>query len=153
MRTVVDEFKPDGRPPRGPSRCPLLAREPRLHREQRGRDIQRDGGRQGCKVRHLLMASTSSVYGANHEMPFAEIEKADTQLTIYAATKKANESMAHSYAYLWDLPTTMFRFFTVYVALGPTRPGLLQVRRRDPRRAADRRVQPRRHVPRLHPRR
>ena len=66
------------------------------------------------KVRHLLMASTSSVYGANTDMPFSETEKADTQLTIYAATKKANESMAHAYAHLWDLPTTMFRFFTVY---------------------------------------
>ncbi|MCK8463453.1 SDR family NAD(P)-dependent oxidoreductase [Aliiroseovarius sp. S1339] len=66
------------------------------------------------KVDHLLMASTSSVYGANTDMPFIETEKADTQLTIYAATKKANESMAHSYAHLWDLPTTMFRFFTVY---------------------------------------
>ena len=65
-------------------------------------------------VKHLLMASTSSVYGANEDMPFCETEKADTQLTIYAATKKANESMAHSYAHLWDLPTTMFRFFTVY---------------------------------------
>ena len=66
------------------------------------------------KVKHLLMASTSSVYGANEEMPFVETEKTDTQLTLYAATKKANESMAHSYAYLWNLPTTMFRFFTVY---------------------------------------
>ena len=66
------------------------------------------------QVAHLLMASTSSVYGANEEMPFAETDKADTQLTIYAATKKANESMAHSYAHLWNLPTTMFRFFTVY---------------------------------------
>ncbi|ALJ15646.1 UDP-glucuronate 5-epimerase [Sphingopyxis macrogoltabida] len=66
------------------------------------------------KVEHLLMASTSSVYGANEEMPFTETEKADTQLTIYAATKKANESMGHSYAHLWDLPITMFRFFTVY---------------------------------------
>lgn len=65
-------------------------------------------------VEHLLMASTSSVYGANEDMPFTEVEKADTQLTIYAATKKANESMGHSYAHLWDLPTTMFRFFTVY---------------------------------------
>jgi UDP-glucuronate 4-epimerase len=65
-------------------------------------------------VDHLLMASTSSVYGANTEMPFVETEKADTQLTIYAATKKATESMAHAYAHLWDLPTTMFRFFTVY---------------------------------------
>ncbi len=66
------------------------------------------------KVKHLMMASTSSVYGANEEMPFTETEKADTQLTIYAATKKATESMGHAYAHLWDLPTTMFRFFTVY---------------------------------------
>lgn len=66
------------------------------------------------EVKHLLMASTSSVYGANTDMPFAETDKADTQLTIYAATKKANESMAHAYAHLWNLPTTMFRFFTVY---------------------------------------
>ncbi len=66
------------------------------------------------EVAHLLMASTSSVYGANTQMPFNETEKADHQLTIYAATKKANESMAHSYAHLWNLPTTMFRFFTVY---------------------------------------
>ena len=70
------------------------------------------------EVGHLLMASTSSVYGANIEMPFTETEKADTQLTIYAATKKANESMAHSYAHLWNLPTTMFRFFTVYGTWG-----------------------------------
>jgi UDP-glucuronate 4-epimerase len=66
------------------------------------------------KVKHLLIASTSSVYGANSKMPFTEIEKADTQLTIYAATKKACESMAHSYSYLWKVPTTIFRFFTVY---------------------------------------
>ncbi|MAQ35863.1 MAG: UDP-glucuronate 5-epimerase [Thioclava sp.] len=66
------------------------------------------------EVQHLLMASTSSVYGANEDMPYAETDKADTQLTIYAATKKATESMGHSYAHLWNLPTTMFRFFTVY---------------------------------------
>jgi UDP-glucuronate 4-epimerase len=66
------------------------------------------------KVQHLLMASTSSVYGANEQMPFSETDKTDTPLTIYAATKKAGESMAHSYAHLWDLPVTMFRFFTVY---------------------------------------
>ena len=65
-------------------------------------------------VEHLLMASTSSVYGANETMPFVETVKADTPLTIYAATKKANEGMGHSYAHLWDLPTTIFRFFTVY---------------------------------------
>lgn len=69
-------------------------------------------------VDHLLMASTSSVYGANDEMPFTEIEKADTQLSFYAATKKANESMAHAYAHLWNMPTTMFRFFTVYGTWG-----------------------------------
>ena len=69
-------------------------------------------------VSHLLMASTSSVYGGNEDMPFVETEKADTQLTIYAATKKANESMAHAYAHLWSLPTTMFRFFTVYGTWG-----------------------------------
>lgn len=65
-------------------------------------------------VGHLLMASTSSVYGANTSMPFDETQKADTQLTIYAATKKATENMGHSYAYLHKLPVTMFRFFTVY---------------------------------------
>ena len=66
------------------------------------------------KVTHLLMASTSSVYGANEDMPYAETDKADTQLTIYAATKKATESMSHAYAHLHGIPTTMFRFFTVY---------------------------------------
>jgi UDP-glucuronate 4-epimerase len=65
-------------------------------------------------VAHLLMASTSSVYGANTEMPFAESQKADTPLTIYAATKKATEAMGHSWAHIHALPTTMFRFFTVY---------------------------------------
>jgi UDP-glucuronate 4-epimerase len=69
-------------------------------------------------VEHLLMASTSSVYGANTEMPFDEMEKADTQLSIYAATKKATESMAHSYAHLFGTPITTFRFFTVYGTWG-----------------------------------
>ena len=76
-------------------------------------------------IKHLLMASTSSVYGGNIEMPFSEQQKADTQLTLYAATKKANESMAHSYAHLWDIPVTMFRFFTVYGSLGSARYGPL----------------------------
>ncbi|WP_299348974.1 NAD-dependent epimerase/dehydratase family protein [uncultured Shimia sp.] len=64
--------------------------------------------------KHMLLASTSSAYGANTEMPYAETHKADSQMSFYAATKKANESMAHSYAHLYKLPTTMFRFFTVY---------------------------------------
>lgn len=72
-----------------------------------------EGARQH-KVKHLLMASTSSVYGANTEMPYAETHKADTQMSFYAATKKANEAMAHSYAHIHGIPTTMFRFFTVY---------------------------------------
>lgn len=66
------------------------------------------------EVKHLLMASTSSIYGANDTMPYAETHKADTQMSFYAATKKANEAMAHAYAYLHSIPTTMFRFFTVY---------------------------------------
>ena len=66
------------------------------------------------EVEHLLMASTSSVYGANTDMPFAETQKASTPLTLYAATKRANEHMGHCYAHLWKIPTTMFRFFTVY---------------------------------------
>ena len=65
-------------------------------------------------VEHLLMASTSSVYGANEEMPFLETHKTETPLTFYAATKKANEMMGHSYAHIYNLPITMFRFFTVY---------------------------------------
>ena len=64
--------------------------------------------------KHLLIASTSSVYGANAGFPFRETDKADLPLTLYAATKKAGEAMAHAYAHLWNLPTTMFRFFTVY---------------------------------------
>lgn len=63
---------------------------------------------------HMLLASTSSVYGANEQMPYAETDKTDLQMSFYAATKKANEAMAHSYAHLYHLPVTMFRFFTVY---------------------------------------
>ncbi|MCC5961318.1 MAG: SDR family NAD(P)-dependent oxidoreductase [Rhodobacteraceae bacterium] len=66
------------------------------------------------RPRHLLMASTSSVYGANTQMPYAEKHKADTQMSFYAATKKANEAMAHAWAHIHGLPITMFRFFTVY---------------------------------------
>lgn len=64
--------------------------------------------------KHMLLASTSSAFGANDKMPYAETDRADHQMSFYAATKKATESMAHSYAHLYDLPITMFRFFTVY---------------------------------------
>lgn len=66
------------------------------------------------RPRHLLLASTSSVYGANERMPFGETDRADEPLTLYAATKKATEGMAHSYSHLGSIPTTAFRFFTVY---------------------------------------
>lgn len=66
------------------------------------------------KPRHLLLASTSSVYGAGPEVPFREASPTDAPLSLYAATKKAMEVMAHSYAHLWAIPTTAFRFFTVY---------------------------------------
>ena len=65
-------------------------------------------------VKHLIMASSSSVYGANKRIPFKETDKTETQLSIYAATKKSNESMAHSYSNIWKVPITMLRFFTVY---------------------------------------
>jgi UDP-glucuronate 4-epimerase len=67
-----------------------------------------------AEVGHFLFASTSSVYGANTQMPFKETDRTDHPLTLYAATKKATEEMAHSYAHLWKIPTTAFRFFTVY---------------------------------------
>ena len=63
---------------------------------------------------HLLMASTSSVYGNNEDLPFNENQKCDNPISFYAATKKSNEVMAHSYSHLFNIPTTIFRFFTVY---------------------------------------
>ena len=71
-------------------------------------------------VDHFLMASTSSVYGAEKAMPFVETQLTDRPLTIYAATKKAAEAMTHSWAHLYGLPTTLFRFFTVYGPWGRT---------------------------------
>lgn len=72
---------------------------------------------EGCRhhgVEHLVYASTSSVYGANRAMPFSEHASTEHPLTLYAATKKANEMMAHSYSHLYGLPCTGLRFFTVY---------------------------------------
>jgi UDP-glucuronate 4-epimerase len=72
---------------------------------------------EGCRhhgVEHLVFASTSSVYGANTEMPFSERQTTAHPLTLYAASKKANEMMAHSYAHLYGIPCTGLRFFTVY---------------------------------------
>ena len=66
------------------------------------------------RVKHLIIGSSSSVYGANKKIPFQEIDKTDHQVSFYAATKKSAESLAHSYSSLWGLPVTMLRFFTVY---------------------------------------
>ena len=66
------------------------------------------------KVEHLVYASTSSVYGANTKTPFSEHDSANHPLSVYAASKKTNELMAHTYSYLYQLPTTGLRFFTVY---------------------------------------
>ena len=66
------------------------------------------------KIKHLVYASTSSVYGANTKMPFSEHDSANHPLSLYAASKKSNELMAHTYSYLYKLPTTGLRFFTVY---------------------------------------
>lgn len=72
---------------------------------------------EGCRhnnVKHLVYASSSSVYGANTKIPFAEEDRVDHPVSLYAATKKSNELMAHTYSHLYSLPTTGLRFFTVY---------------------------------------
>ena len=72
---------------------------------------------EGCrhsKIQHLIFASSSSVYGKNTKVPFAVEDRVDTPVSLYAATKKANELMAHAYSHLYQIPTTGLRFFTVY---------------------------------------
>ena len=76
--------------------------------------------------KHLLLASTSSIYGANEKIPFAEADRTDEPMTLYAASKKSMELMAHSYAHLYRVPTTAFRFFTVYGPWG--RPDMAPVK-------------------------
>ncbi len=66
------------------------------------------------KAKHLLIASSSSVYGGNKKIPFKETDKTESQLSIYAATKKSTEIMAHAYSSIWKIPTTILRLFTVY---------------------------------------
>ena len=66
------------------------------------------------KIKHLIIGSSSSVYGANKKFPFQETDKTDNQVSFYAATKKSTEALAHAYSSLWKLPITMLRFFTVY---------------------------------------
>ncbi len=73
-----------------------------------------EGARRLKNLRHMVYASTSSVYGANTEMPFRETDRVDTPMSLYAATKRADELMSHAYAHLFALPLTGLRFFTVY---------------------------------------
>jgi UDP-glucuronate 4-epimerase len=76
---------------------------------------------EGCrnnKVKHLIYASSSSVYGLNNKTPFSTSDSVDHPVSLYAATKKSNELMAHSYSHLYDMPTTGLRFFTVYGSWG-----------------------------------
>jgi UDP-glucuronate 4-epimerase len=95
----------------------------------------------GCRHRktdHLVFASSSSVYGANTRLPFSVHDNVDHPISLYAATKKANELMAHTYSHLYGLPATGLRFFTVY---GP-RHGDVHFRESDQRRPTDQDVQP-----------
>ncbi|MBJ3784070.1 NAD-dependent epimerase/dehydratase family protein [Devosia sediminis] len=79
--------------------------------------------------RHLIFASSSSVYGGNANMPYAETDRADSPLSLYAATKKAGEALVHSYAHLWSIPSTCVRFFTVYGPYGRPDMALLKFAR------------------------
>jgi UDP-glucuronate 4-epimerase len=81
-------------------------------------------------VRHMLMASTSSVYGANTAVPFLETHGTDTPLNIYSASKRSAELMGHCYAHLWGQPVTAFRFFTVYGPWGRPEIGRASCRER-----------------------
>ena len=88
---------------------------------------------EGCrhnKVQHLVYASQLQRYGGNTKMPFSEHDSVDHPVSIYAATKKANELMAHTYSHLFGLPTTGLRFFTVYGPWGRPRHGAVPVLRR-----------------------
>ncbi len=108
---------------------------------------------EGCRqseVDHLTYASSSSVYGGNTKTPFSERDAVDHPVSLYAATKKANELMAHTYSHLYSLPTTGLRFFTVYGPWGrPDMSPFLFVKR-ILEGTADRRLQSRRPPARLH---
>ena len=108
---------------------------------------------EGCRhnsVGHLVYASSSSVYGANTAMPFSVHDNVDHPMSLYAATKKANELMAHTYSNLYDLPTTGLRFFTVYGPWGRPDMALFKFTKEHPRRRAHRCLQLRPPPARLH---
>ncbi len=111
---------------------------------------------EGCRhneVQHLVYASSSSVYGGNTKMPFSEHDSVDHPVSLYAATKKANELMAHTYSHLYGLPTTGLRFFTVYGPWGRPDMALFLFTKAILEGRADRRLQLRQHAARFHLRR
>ncbi len=85
-----------------------------VHANVLGHLVMLEAARLLPRLRHLVYGSSSSVYGGNHELPFSEADRVDTPLSIYAATKRADELMSHAYAHLHGLPQTGLRFFTVY---------------------------------------
>lgn len=85
-----------------------------VHANVMGHVVVQEVARRLPGLRHLVYASSSSVYGANRDLPFAEGDRVDTPVSLYAATKRADELMAHAYAHLYALPQTGLRFFTVY---------------------------------------
>jgi UDP-glucuronate 4-epimerase len=108
---------------------------------------------EGCRhagVQHLVYASSSSVYGANERVPFSVADNVDHPISLYAASKKANELMAHSYSHLFALPTTGLRFFTVYGPWGRPDMAYFKFTQRHPGRAPDRDIQQRAAYARLH---
>nr|WP_324073110.1 SDR family NAD(P)-dependent oxidoreductase [Klebsiella pneumoniae] len=108
---------------------------------------------EGCrhtKVKHLVYASSSSVYGLNRKMPFSTEDSVDHPVSLYAATKKANELMAHTYSHLYGIPTTGLRFFTVYGPWGRPDMALFKVHESDAGRKKYRRLQLRQNEARLH---
>ncbi len=85
-----------------------------VHSNVLGHLVIQEAARRLPRLRHLVYASSSSVYGANQALPFAETDRVDAPMSLYAATKRAGELMSHAYGHVWGLPQTGLRFFTVY---------------------------------------
>ena len=97
---------------------PSLNMTPSLNREGRGGSLGRGGSQVSVEVEHLVYASSSSVYGSNKKVPYSTDDKVDNPVSLYAATKKSNELLAHAYSKLYNIPSTGLRFFTVYGPAG-----------------------------------
>ena len=105
-----------------------------------GHLVMQEAARRIKGLKHLVYASSSSVYGLNRKMPFAETDPVDTPISLYAATKRADELMSHVYGHLFQLPQTGLRFFTVYGPWGRPDMAYFSFAPRDPARRADQRV-------------